>query len=224
MAVIQAEGIRKVYGTGDVRVHALRDCSIRISQGERLAITGDSGAGKSTLLHILSGLDAPTEGRILYDGQDIAVMEEKELAAFRRKHIGFVFQAYNLVPELTAWENILLPHLLDGTPADEAYLKEICGSLGIGDRLRHMPYALSGGQQQKAAIARALCHKPQVVFCDEPTGNLDSESAGDVIRLLNELSDTLGFSLVIVTHNLEIAGRYERRVTVRDGKVSGDLT
>ena len=224
MAVIQAEGIQKVYGTGDVQVHALRDCNLTISQGERLAVTGDSGAGKSTLLHILSGLDSPTGGQVLYDGKNIASMKEKELAVFRRRNIGFVFQAYNLVPELTAWENILLPHLLDGTPADEAYVREICGSLGIQDRLTHMPHALSGGQQQKVAIARALCHKPQAVFCDEPTGNLDSESAEDVIRLLNELSETLHFSLVIVTHNLEIAALYKRRVTVKDGKVSGDAT
>ena len=164
MAEIQTIQLSKTYGTGEARVHALRACSLTIRQGDRVAIVGESGAGKSTLLHLLSGLDVPTEGQVLYDGVSVSGMKEEELARFRRKNIGFVFQAYNLVPELTAYENIILPLLLDKARADKEYIDNICETLRIADRLAHMPSQLSGGQQQKAAIARALSAKPQVVF------------------------------------------------------------
>lgn len=223
MAEIQTIQLSKTYGTGEARVHALRECSLTIHQGDRVAIVGESGAGKSTLLHLLSGLDVPTEGQVLYDGVSVSGMKEEELARFRRKNIGFVFQAYNLVPELTAYENIILPLLLDKARADKEYIDNICETLRIADRLAHMPSQLSGGQQQKAAIARALSAKPQVVFCDEPTGNLDSESTDDVISLLNTLSETLGFTLVTVTHDPGVAALYKKKITVRDGKASGDL-
>ncbi len=183
--IIEAKELSKIYGEGENQVVALDRASLTIAPGDFISIMGPSGSGKSTLLHLLSGLDRPTSGQLTYDGRDIYRLGDKELSAFRRRRIGFIFQQFHLLPVLTAWENIVMPLLLDKKQPDERYLGELAGMLGIGERLSHLPHELSGGQQQRVAIARALIAKPDVIFADEPTGNLDSRSGGEVMELLN---------------------------------------
>ena len=217
---IEAKELSKVYGQGESRVTALDRVSLTIAPGDFISIMGPSGSGKSTLLHLLSGLDRPTGGRLTYDGKDIYSLSDRELSAFRRRRIGFIFQQFRLLPVLTARENLILPLLLDKKQPDEAYVQELAGLLGIENRLTHLPHELSGGQQQRVAIARALIAQPDVIFADEPTGNLDSRSGGEVMELLKTVGKELGKALVIITHDSRIAAMAERRLSIVDGVLS----
>ena len=217
---IEAKDLSKIYGEGESRVVALDRASLTIAPGDFISIIGPSGSGKSTLLHLLSGLDRPTSGRLTYDGRDIYRLTDKELSAFRRRSIGFIFQQFHLLPVLTARENIAMPLLLDKKQPDEPYLQKLAGLLGIGDRLTHLPHELSGGQQQRVAIARALIAGPDVIFADEPTGNLDSRSGGEVMELLKMVGKDMGKALVVITHDSRIAAMGSRRLTIVDGVLS----
>ena len=196
---------------------ALDHAALIWEQGHSIAIMGESGSGKSTLLHLISGLDKPSSGSLTYDGKDIYSYSDKELSAFRRKRIGFIFQQFNLLPVLTAKENIIMPLLLDKQKPDEAYLKQLTELLGIQGRLEHLPHELSGGQQQRVAIARALIAKPDVIFADEPTGNLDSKSGGEVMELLQNVWKKMGKALVVITHDSRIARMADRQFQIVDG-------
>ena len=209
---IEAKELSKIYGQGEGQVVALDKASLQIAEGDFISIIGPSGSGKSTLLHLLSGLDRPSAGSLTYDGQEIYQLKDRELAAFRRRRIGFIFQQFNLLPVLTAQENILLPLLLDKKRPDEAWLRQLTGLLGLSERLQHLPHELSGGQQQRVAIARALIAQPEVVFADEPTGNLDSKSGGEVMTMLLDIWRRLGKSLVVITHDSRIAQMAPRRL------------
>lgn len=216
---ITVNEITKVYGTAENRVTALKPASMEIHKGDFISIMGPSGSGKSTLLHIISGLDSPTAGTVTYDRTDIHHGSDKELSAFRRRKIGFVFQQFHLLPVLTARENILMPLLLDKVRPDEGHLMQIAGFLGLQDRLSHLPHELSGGQQQRVAIARALIADPGVIFADEPTGNLDSKSGGEVMEMLCEIQKKLDKTLIVITHDKQLAGMAQRRFTIVDGKL-----
>ena len=217
---IQAQDLSKIYGQGENQVTALNRASLEISPGDFISIAGPSGSGKSTLLHLLSGLDRPTSGRLTYDGRDICGLTDRELSAFRRRRIGFIFQQFRLLPVLTARENIIMPLLLDRKQPDETYLNHLAELLGIRDRLTHLPHELSGGQQQRVAIARALIAGPDVVFADEPTGNLDRRSGGEVMSLLQTVHQELGKALVMITHDSRIAALAPRRLSIVDGILS----
>lgn len=216
---IRAKELSKVYGSGDNKVIALDKADLEIREGDFISIMGPSGSGKSTLLHLLSGLDHPTSGSLTYDGKDIYGMSDKALSVFRRQRIGFIFQQFNLLPVLTAQENIMMPMLLDGRQPDRQYLEELAKLLGIHERLTHLPHELSGGQQQRVAIARALIAKPDIIFADEPTGNLDSKSGGEVMELLENSCRKMGKTLVIITHDNRIAERAKRQFVIMDGIV-----
>lgn len=213
---IKAKELSKIYGSGENRVIALDRVDMEIRSGDFISIMGPSGSGKSTLLHLLSGLDHPTSGSLTYDGKDLYRLSDKELSAFRRKRIGFIFQQFNLLPVLTAQENIAMPMLLDGRQADGEYVKELAGMLGIENRLTHLPHELSGGQQ-RVAIARALVAKPDIIFADEPTGNLDSKSGGEVMDMLEDICRKMGKTLVVISHDSRIACRADRRFEIMDG-------
>ena len=215
--ILETNQLCKFYGTGENQVKAVNHVNIQIQQGEFVAIVGKSGSGKSTLLHLLSGLDKPSSGSLTYDGKDIYSYSDKELSAFRRKRIGFIFQQFNLLPVLTAKENIIMPLLLDKQKPNEAYLKQLTELLGIQGRLEHLPHELSGGQQQRVAIARALIAKPDVIFADEPTGNLDSKSGGEVMELLQNVWKKMGKALVVITHDSRIARMADRQFQIVDG-------
>ncbi len=214
---IEAKQLSKIYGEGERQVTALAGACLEILPGDFLCVTGPSGSGKSTLLHLLSGLDRPTSGELLYDGRNIYDMTDRELSAFRRRRIGFVFQQFHLLPVLTARENILLPVLLDKKKPDEAYIDRLAELLGIRERLSHLPHELSGGQKQRVAIARALAAKPDIVFADEPTGNLDSRSGGEVMELLKSAPKETGTALMVITHDDRIASMAPRRFSIVDG-------
>ncbi len=218
--LIKAKGLSKIYGSGENQVVALDKADLTIAPGDFISIIGPSGSGKSTLLHLLSGLDHPTSGSLTYDGQEIYTLPDKELSAFRRRQMGFIFQQFNLLPVLTARENILMPLLLDKKQPDEGYLNQLAELLGLRDRLNHLPHELSGGQQQRVAIARALIARPEVIFADEPTGNLDSRSGGEVMELLKGIRDRMGKTLVIITHDNRIAAAADRQLTIMDGVLS----
>lgn len=222
MEIIRCEHLGKIYQTGENKVYALDDVTLSLEQGSFTAITGPSGSGKSTLLHLLSGLDRPTGGDVIYQGKKLYDYRDNQLSVLRRRRFGFVFQSYNLVKELTGWENILLPVMLDNRRADEKYLNQIIEMLGIGDRLNHLPSAMSGGQQQRISIARALANKPAILFADEPTGNLDGKSGREVLTLLRQVSHELGITLVLVTHDLNVAEQAERIVQLEDGHIARD--
>jgi putative ABC transport system ATP-binding protein len=221
---ITTEQVYRDYGSGETTVHALLPTSLTFQPGEKAAIIGASGSGKSTLLNLLGGLDTPTGGTVRYGEKDLYQMKADDLARFRRQHIGFVFQAYNLIPELTAEENILVPLLLDGQKKDNTFFAEITEVLGVQDRMAHYPDELSGGQQQRVAIARALIHHPDVLLCDEPTGNLDSKNSQEVMDYLFMLSEKWNITLLVVTHDAKIAQRFLRILKIEDGKVGGDLS
>lgn len=213
---IEAKNLSKIYGDGENRVVALNRANLEIVSSDFISIMGPSGSGKSTLLHLISGLDKPSSGSLTYDGKDIYSYSDKELSAFRRKRIGFIFS--NLICfRLTAKENIIMPLLLDKQKPDEAYLKQLTELLGIQGRLEHLPHELSGGQQQRVAIARALIAKPDVIFADEPTGNLDSKSGGEVMELLQNIWKKMGKALVVITHDSRIARMAERQFQIVDG-------
>jgi putative ABC transport system ATP-binding protein len=214
---IKAKELSKIYGSGDNQVIALDKANLEIAANDFISIMGPSGSGKSTLLHLLSGLDKPTSGNLIYDGRDIYRFTDRELSAFRRQRIGFIFQQFNLLPVLTAKENIIMPLLLDKNQPDERYLKQLTDLLGISSRLSHLPHELSGGQQQRVAIARALIAQPDIIFADEPTGNLDSKSGGEVVEILKDIRIKMGKTLVIITHDSNIAGMAERQFVIVDG-------
>ena len=222
MEIIRCEDLSKIYQSGGAGVHAVDGVSLAFEQGSFTAVTGKSGSGKSTLLHLLSGLDRPTEGRVLYQGEDLFRLNDDQLSVLRRRRFGFVFQAYNLVRELTAQENILLPVMLDDRKPDQNYLKRLVEMLGIEDRLGHLPGALSGGQQQRVCIARALANKPAVLFADEPTGNLDGKTGREVLTLMRTVSGELGITMILVTHDLGVAEQADRIIRLEDGQVAED--
>jgi len=219
MNILSTHNLTKTYGTGDNVVHALTDVSLDIEEGKFVSIIGSSGSGKSTLLNLLGGLDRPTSGDVILDGKAIFEMDDEALTIFRRRKIGFVFQNYNLVPILNVYENIVLPIELDGTKIDTAYVDKIMDVLGLSEKKFSMPNQLSGGQQQRVAIARALIHKPKVLLCDEPTGNLDSQSGKEVLRLLRELQSEDGQTIIMVTHDGNIADQADRIVRIEDGQI-----
>lgn len=222
MIILEAHHLKKVYGKGETQVKALNDVSLSIEKGEFTAIVGTSGSGKSTLLHMIGGLDTPTEGTVLVDGQQIDKMAPDELTIFRRRNIGFVFQQYNLVPMLTVQENIVLPVKLDGKEPEEKYMNEIIKTLGLEEKLHRFPAQLSGGQQQRVAIARALASKPAILLADEPTGNLDSRTSQDVLGLLKITGKSFHQTIVMITHNEEIAQMANRIIRIEDGKIVSD--
>lgn len=216
---ISVEALKKVYGSGDTKVKALDGITTSFENGEFCAVIGASGSGKTTLLHLIGGLDSPTSGTVKYDGTDIYSLNDKGLSEIRRKKCGFVFQFFNLIPELTARENIVLPILLDNGKVDDNYIGELSEMLGISDRLSHFPSQMSGGQQQRTAIARAMANDPEILLCDEPTGNLDEKSGEAVIELLRETQRKFGKTVIIITHDNKIASHADRIIRISDGRI-----
>ncbi len=219
MSILETRNLRKIYGSGDTEVRALDGVDLSVDSGEFVAIVGTSGSGKSTLLHMLGGLDRPTSGSVIVDGKDIFSLKDEALTIFRRRKIGFVFQSYNLVPVLNARENIVLPIQLDGRQVDEDFLDKIVNTLGLEKKLGSLPSQLSGGQQQRVAIARALAAAPAIILADEPTGNLDSRTSQDVLSLLKVTSQKFAQTIVMITHNEEIAQTADRIIRIEDGRI-----
>ena len=219
MVILETRDLKKQYGTGETAVHALAGVNLSVENGEFVAVVGTSGSGKSTLLHMLGGLDRATSGKVYVDGKDIFALKDEELTIFRRRKIGFVFQAFNLVPVLSVYENIVLPLQLDGKTVDNAFVGEIAEALGLKEKLNVLPNQLSGGQQQRVAIARALAAKPAILLADEPTGNLDSRTSQDVMGLLKTTSTKFAQTIVMITHNEEIAQLADRIIRIEDGRI-----
>lgn len=219
MAILSTTNLKKIYGNGENAVHALDGVTLSIEPGQFTAIIGTSGSGKSTLLHMLGGLDRPISGSVTVDGKDIFSLKDEALTIFRRRKIGFVFQNYNLVPVLNVYENIVLPIQLDGNEPDAAYIDNIIETLGLSEKLSNLPNNLSGGQQQRVAIARAIASKPAIILADEPTGNLDSKTSQDVLGLLKLTSKKFSQTIVMITHNEEIAQLADRIIRIEDGKI-----
>ena len=219
MSILQTSNLKKTYGSGDAAVHALDGVSFSVDKGEFVAIVGTSGSGKSTLLHMLGGLDSPTSGDVTVDGQKLFSLKDDELTVFRRRKIGFVFQNYNLVPSLNVYENIILPIQLDGNTPDAEYINSIVETLGLDSKLKNLASNLSGGQQQRVAIARALSTKPAIILADEPTGNLDSKTSMDVLKLLKITSEKYSQTIVIITHDEQLAQMADRIVRIEDGRI-----
>ena len=219
MIILETNGLKKYYGEGESLVKALDGVDLKVEQGEFVSIVGTSGSGKSTLLHMLGGLDYPTGGSVLVDGRDISSLKEDELAIFRRRKIGFVFQSYNLVPVLNVYENIVFPVQLDGNRVDKEFVDKIIKTLGMEGKINSLPSQLSGGQQQRVAIARALAAKPAIILADEPTGNLDSATSQDVLGLLKVTARKFEQTIVMITHNEEIAQLADRIIRIEDGKI-----
>ncbi len=222
-AVVVADGVTRVYGAGDTAVHALRGVEVEIREGHLTAVMGPSGSGKSTLMHILAGLDKPTDGKVRIAGTEITTLGDTDLTKLRRRHIGFVFQFFNLLPMLDARENILLPLTIAGERPDKGWFDELVQRVGLADRLGHRPAELSGGQQQRVAIARALVARPTVVFADEPTGNLDSATSGEILELIRSSVDTYGQTTVMVTHDARAAAMADRVMFLADGRIVKEL-
>ena len=222
MAILTASHLKKYYGKDESLVKALDDVNVSIEDGQFAAVIGTSGSGKSTLLNMLGGLDVPTSGSVQIEGNKLEEMSEEQLTVFRRQRIGFIFQNYNLIPYLTAYENIVLPVRLDGKKGDKKFLKEIVHFLELDGKLSNYPSHLSGGQQQRVAIARALITKPALLLCDEPTGNLDSRTSDKVIDLLKMTSEKFHQTIVMITHNPEIAQKADRRIRIEDGRIQSD--
>ena len=219
MTVLETKELKKYYGSGDTQVKALDGVDLTVENGEFVAIVGTSGSGKSTLLHMLGGLDRPTGGSVLVEGRDIFALKDEELTIFRRRKIGFVFQSYNLVPVLSVYDNIVLPIQLDGGRVDETYVDQVIEALGLEQMLDRLPNQLSGGQQQRVAIARALATKPAILLADEPTGNLDSRTSQDVLSLMKTTGQKFAQTMVMITHNEEIAQLSDRIVRIEDGRI-----
>jgi len=217
MNLLEVEKINKTYGSGEAAVHALRNVSFSVPKGEYVAIVGESGSGKSTLLNMIGALDVPTSGKVWIDGRDTFAMKESKLTIFRRRNIGFIFQAFNLIPDLTVEQNIIFPVLLDYQKPDRAYLEELLGVLNLKERRGHLPSQLSGGQQQRVAIGRALITRPSLILADEPTGNLDTQNSNEVIALLREASRKYEQTIIMITHNRMIAQTADRVLEVSDG-------
>ena len=219
MVILETRDLKKQYGTGETAVHALAGVNLSVENGEFVAVVGTSGSGKSTLLHMLGGLDRATSGKVYVDGKDIFALKDEELTIFRRRKIGFVFQSFNLVPVLSVYENIVLPLQLDGKTVDNAFNGEIAEALGLKEKLNVLPNQLSGGQQQRVAIARALAAKPAILLADEPTGNLDSRTSQDVMGLLKTTSTKFAQTIMMITHNEEIAQLADRIIRIEDGRI-----
>lgn len=219
MEILKVENLTKTYGSGENLVHAVDDVSFSVEKGEFVAIVGASGSGKSTLLHLIGGVDRPTSGKIFVDGNDISKMNDDKLAVFRRRQVGIVYQFYNLIPILTVEENITLPCDLDGRGVDRERLEMILDSFGLRARRKHLPNQLSGGQQQRTSIARAVINNPSLVLADEPTGNLDSKSSDEVMSMLKMCNQSYGQTVIMITHNLDIAKQADRIITISDGKI-----
>jgi putative ABC transport system ATP-binding protein len=222
MAILQVKDLRKTYGKGDTTVVALDGVSLEVEKGEFVAIVGASGSGKSTLMHLIGGVDRPTSGSVVVDNNEIFKLNESELAIFRRRNIGLIYQFYNLIPTLTAEENIMLPRLLDNRKPDEDKLRAIIETIGLTERARHLPSELSGGQQQRVSIGRALINDPALILADEPTGNLDSKSSREIMDLLKLSNKRYNQTLIIITHDEKIALQADRVVTVSDGRIVAD--
>ncbi len=222
MEVLKAEHLSKVYGSGENEVRALDDVSFYIQQGEFVAIIGPSGSGKSTLLHILGGVDRPTSGKVYLDGKDIYGQNEEQLAIFRRREVGLIYQFYNLIPVLDVEENITLPVLMDGRPANQERLEELLAILDLADRRKYLPNQLSGGQQQRVSIGRALMNAPALVLADEPTGNLDSRNSQEIMELLKLSNRKFGQTLIMITHDENLALQADRIISIEDGRIARD--
>ncbi|MDO4317325.1 MAG: ABC transporter ATP-binding protein [Lachnospiraceae bacterium] len=224
MELLKVEHLTKEYGKGDVKVRALDDVSFSVQKGEFVAIIGPSGSGKSTLLHLIGGVDRPTSGRVWIDNTDIYSLDETKLAIFRRRQIGLIYQFYNLIPVLTVRENITLPLELDGRKVEEAYFQEVVRTLGLEDRLKHLPNELSGGQQQRVSIGRALLPNPALILADEPTGNLDRKTGEDIMSLLKLSHRRYQQTLIVITHDESIALQADRMIAIEDGRITRDET
>ena len=222
MDILKIENLSKIYGEGENQVKALDNVSFSVPKGQFVAIIGPSGSGKSTLLHILGGVDRPTSGKVYLDGQDVYAQNEDQLAIFRRRQVGLIYQFYNLIPVLNVTENITLPVLMDGKKVDKAYLDELVGLLSLKGREKHLPNELSGGQQQRASIGRALINNPAVMLADEPTGNLDSKNSHEILELLKLSHKKYGQTLIVITHDSNIALQADRIITINDGKIASD--
>ncbi len=219
MNILEAKGLKKIYGEGENKVNALKGVNLEVEKGEFVAIVGTSGSGKSTLLHMLGGLDRPTEGKVIVEQKDISKLKDEKLTIFRRRKIGFIFQAYNLVPVLNVYENIVLSMELDGAKIDKDFVEEIISTLGLSEKKESLPNQLSGGQQQRVAIARALAFRPAIILADEPTGNLDSKTGQDVLSLLKISAEKYSQTIVMITHNDEIAQLADRIIRIEDGLI-----
>ena len=219
MEILRAENLTKKYGKGESEVVAVDNVSFSVEKGEFLAIVGSSGSGKSTLLHLLGGVDRPTSGKVYVDGKDIYSLNDDNLAIFRRRQVGIIYQFYNLIPILNVEENITLPCDLDGNKVDEKRLNELLKSLGLENRRKHLPNELSGGQQQRVSIGRAMINNPAIILADEPTGNLDSKSSEEIVELLKMTNKKYKQTIIMITHNLEIANRADRVLTIEDGRI-----
>ena len=222
MALIEVKNLCKVYGSGESKVEALKDINLEIEQGGFVAIVGPSGSGKSTLLHLLGGVDKPSSGEVIIKGESIYKLKEKALSVLRRRKIGFVFQFFNLIPVLTAEENIEMPVLLDGGKIDKEYMNELLKLLGLENRRKHHPSELSGGQQQRVSIGRALANKPAVILADEPTGNLDSKNSKEILELLKYSAKKYNQTLILITHDINIAKDADRVIKIEDGQIIAD--
>ena len=222
MEILRVENLTKVYGKGENEVKALDNVSFSVNDGEFVAIIGPSGSGKSTLLHILGGVDRPTSGKVFLEGQDVFAQNEDQLAIFRRRQVGLIYQFYNLIPVLNVTENITLPVLMDGRKVDEARLEQMLTTLDLHGREKHLPNQLSGGQQQRVSIGRALMNSPAVVLADEPTGNLDSKNSQEIVELLKLSNKQYGQTLIIITHDESIALQADRIITIEDGRITKD--
>ena len=222
MEILRVENLRKTYGTGENQVHALDGVSFSVNKGEFIAIIGPSGSGKSTLLHILGGVDKPTSGKVYMNGNDVYAQNDEQLAIFRRREVGLIYQFYNLIPVLNVVENITLPVLMDGQKVNEARLNELLTTLKLNGRENHLPNQLSGGQQQRASIGRALMNAPAVVLADEPTGNLDSKNSQEILELLKLSNQKYNQTLIVITHDEDIALQADRVIAIEDGKIVRD--
>jgi putative ABC transport system ATP-binding protein len=222
MEILKTENLSKIYGKGEMAVKALDNVSFSVKRGEFIAIIGPSGSGKSTLLHMLGGVDRPTSGKVFVDNTDIYKLDETQLAIFRRRQVGLIYQFYNLIPVLTVEENITLPLLLDQQKVDEKYFKDIVNALNMRERLNYLPNQLSGGQQQRVSIGRALMNNPAIMLADEPTGNLDSKNSGEIIDLLKLFNKTYKKTLIVITHDERIALQADRVISIEDGRIAKD--
>ena len=222
MALIEVKNLSKIYGSGEAEVKALKNINLNIEQGEFVAIVGPSGSGKSTLLHLLGGVDKPSSGEVIIKGESIYKLREKELSILRRRKLGFIFQFFNLIPVLTAQENIEMPVLLDNEKIDKKYMNELLRILGLEERKNNYPSQLSGGQQQRVSIGRALANKPSIILADEPTGNLDSKNSKEVLELLKYCAKKYNQTLILITHDINIAKSADRVITIEDGEITSD--
>lgn len=222
MTLIEVKNLNKIYGSGEAEVKALKNINLNIEQGEFVAIVGQSGSGKSTLLHLIGGIDIPSSGEVIIDGKNIYKLKEKELSILRRRKLGFIFQFFDLIPVLTAQENIEMPVLLDNEKIDKKYMNELLRILGLEERKNNYPSQLSGGQQQRVSIGRALANKPSIILADEPTGNLDSKNSKEVLELLKYCAKKYNQTLILITHDINIAKSADRVITIEDGEITSD--